>query len=62
MKIVQIMFGRGECEGAHRLWALTSTGRLFEIDAGATREGDWKEIDIPYECDVVEEEEDQYAK
>jgi hypothetical protein len=57
MKIVQITFGRGDCEGARRLWALTNTGRIFEIDAGATRDGSWKEIDIPYECEVEEEEE-----
>lgn len=60
MKIVQLMFGRGDCEGAHRLWALTNTGRIFELDTGQTREADWKEIDIPYECEV--EEEDEYAK
>jgi hypothetical protein len=62
MKIIQIMYGKGYCEGANRLWALTNTGRIFELDAGRVNEADWKEIDIPYECDVVEEEEDQYAK
>lgn len=56
MKIIQIVFGRGDCEGARRLWALTNTGRIFELDAGRSNEGDWKEIDIPYPCDVEEEE------